>query len=207
MRYKICIVIALSSAFLGQLSAQDVEKYGIQDTVPPSGIQVGELAPDFKAVSQKGGAVQLSTELKEGPVVLIFYRGAWCPFCVKYLLNVSDSLDYIENKGASVFAVTPQLIEGIKIASEKTDGKIAILHDKNGNIMNAYDGSFEVTEKYQKRVNNKKLNLAESNGQSIAKLPVPATYVIGSDGLILYRQFDYNYKKRATVRAILDALD
>lgn len=207
MNKSIWLVILMCLLLFGPLSAQEFEKYGIQDSIPPTGIEVGQVAPDFKAISQKGGAVQLSTKLKEGPVVLIFYRGAWCPYCVKYLLNISDSLDQIENKGANVFAVTPQLIDGIQRVSDKTEGRIAILHDQKGVIMDAYNGSFEVTEKYQKRVNSKKLNLAESNGQTVAKLPVPATYVINSDGVIVYRQFDYDYKKRATVKDILNALD
>ena len=173
----------------------------------PSGITVGSKAPNFIAIDQFDNPVELASELKKGPVVLIFYRGAWCPYCVRYLQNVTDSISFIQEVGASVYAVTPQLSEGISAVSDKTDGQIPILHDQNGDIMNMYDGSFEVTEKYQERVASKKMNLAESNGQEVAALPVPATYVIDASGVILYRHFDVDYKKRATVAAIIHAFE
>ncbi|MDA7744662.1 AhpC/TSA family protein [bacterium] len=195
--------ITLSSIAFGQ----DLKKLGMNDSIPPIGIEVGQMAPSFMAVDQDGITVDMESKLKDGPIVLIFYRGAWCPYCVKYLLNVTDSLDQIESAGASIYAVTPQLIEGVKNVSNKTEGAIRILHDKDGAIMGAYDGDFVVTEDYQKRVNSKKMDLAKSNGQSEAKLPVPATYVINAKGEIVFRHFDYDYKNRASVKAILAALD
>jgi len=204
---KQLIVAILVLVGTSEVFSQGFERFGMKGDTAPSGITVGSKAPNFIAIDQFDNPVELAAELKKGPVVLIFYRGAWCPYCVRYLQNVTDSISFIQEVGASVYAVTPQLSEGISAVSDKTDGQIPILHDQNGDIMNMYDGSFEVTEKYQERVASKKMNLAESNGQEVAALPVPATYVIDASGVILYRHFDVDYKKRATVAAIIHAFD
>lgn len=204
MKHIILIVLVLLA--VGNLSSQDLERFGMKGDTAPTGLKIGSQAPNFTATDQNGNNIELESQLKKGPVVLVFYRGAWCPYCVRYLQNITDSLSHIQQAGATVYAVTPQLDEGIVMVSEKIDNQIAILHDKNGDIMDAYDGSFEVTEKYQERVSKKKMSLAESNGQEIAALPVPATYVISETGMVIYRHFDYDYKTRSTVAAILSAI-
>ncbi len=73
--------------------------------------------------------------------------------------------------------------------------------------MNNYKVLFSVTEDYQKKIVDKlESNIAENNGKTEAQLPVPATYVIGKDGIIKYAQFDLNYKNRASIDEILNAL-
>lgn len=85
-------------------------KYGIDVNFGvPSGLKPGDFAPDFSARDTNGNKVTLKEELKNGPVVIIFYRGEWCPVCNRYLSNFQDSLSYIIAAGAKVLAITPEM--------------------------------------------------------------------------------------------------
>src|SRR6187455_874671 len=74
----------------------------------PEGLFIASKAPDFKAKDQNGKDVRLKDLLKQGKVVLVFYRGQWCPFCNRELKKLEDSLQYIREKGATLVAVTPE---------------------------------------------------------------------------------------------------
>ena len=71
----------------------------------PEGLFIGSKAPDFKAKDQDGNEVRLKDLLKKGKVVLVFYRGYWCPYCNRELSRLQDSLAQIQEKGATVVAV------------------------------------------------------------------------------------------------------
>lgn len=190
------------------LHAQDFEDFGMEvETVAPTGLVEGDTAPNFTAMGLDGDAVSLDSLTADGAVVLIFYRGAWCPYCMKYLSNVNDSISKIEAMGGKVVAITPQSAAQLIKAAKKTGEGALILSDVDGSIIDAYDVAFDVTNKYERKVKmGGGTNIAKSNGQEQARLPVPATYVVDATGMIIYRHFDYNYKNRATVKDILKAL-
>ena len=186
----------------------DYEKYGIDRKGHlPKGLKVGAQAPDFKGIGQYGDSIHLRTLLKKGPVVLIFYRGVWCPVCIRYLSNLQDSLSYLEKRGCTVLAVTPEISESIAKTSEKTAADFILLADKDEEIMRSYDVWFDVTPYYQTKVRVGRLtDVAANNGKDRARLPIPATFIIDQKGIILYKHFDLNYKKRASVREIIEHL-
>jgi peroxiredoxin len=95
----------------------------------PEGLFLNSKAPDFKGKDQNGADVRLKDLLKKGKVVLVFYRGEWCPYCNKNLKRLEDSLQLIKDKGATVIAVTPEQPESIAKTIEKTKAEYSILHD------------------------------------------------------------------------------
>ncbi len=204
MRKLLSIVaIALSLNALGQ----EIEKYGVQDKDVPKGLEVGAEAPELTLPTADGREFSLAEALKKGPVVVYFYRGSWCPYCSKQLSNLSDSLNMINETGATVVAISPASPANKEEAAVSMEGDIILLHDIDGEAMEVFDVDFYVTEAYQaKLAKGKKIDLAGYNEQDEAVLPVPATYVISQDGVIVYRYFDINYRKRATVAAVLKAL-
>lgn len=181
----------------------------------PKGLKVGDKAPDFKLTAPDGAIFKLSESLEEGPLVLMFYRGQWCPVCNRHLTAFMKDLPKLNAKGISVLAVGPETNENIKKAIEKSDlktidksdVKFAVVQDPAPDymVMKAYDVLFHVTAPYQEKIRTKlNTDIAENNGDKNALLPVPATYLIGQDGIIKYRQFDLNYKERASVDDILN---
>lgn len=170
----------------------------------PEGLFINSKAADFKAKDQSGAEVSLKDLRKKGPVVIIFYRGNWCPYCSKELKNFQDSLQYITAKGATLIAITPEAAEGINKTVEKTGAIFPIVHDADMKISKSYAVSFEVDEKTAARYKNFGTDLMTTNNQKgKAYLPVPAVYVINKEGAITYRFFNADYKKRPTVQDIL----
>src|SRR4030095_14576374 len=174
----------------------------------PEGLFINSKAPDFKATDQFGKEIRLKDVLKDSFVVLIFYRGQWCPYCNKQLKKLEDSLQLIKDKGARLIAVTPEKPEFISKTIEKTKASYPLLYDKEMKIMKAYAVAFQLDDRTVSRYKNADIDLAAANGQKEkVYLPVPAVYIISKEGTILYRYFDFDYKKRASVQEILDYLN
>lgn len=169
----------------------------------PRGLNVNDKAPDFAAKDQDGKNIHLSDQLKKGAVVLVFYRGQWCPYCNRQLKKLEDSLQLIIAKGATLLAVTPEKPENISKTIAKTKAAYPILFDDGLNIMKRYDVAYAVDEKTIEAYKKYKIDFSEVNGANGAYLPVPAVYVIGKDGKIVFRHFDPDYRNRASVADIL----
>lgn len=179
---------------------------GVYAQEAPEGLFIRSKAPDFKGTDQYDKEVRLKDLLKEGKVVLVFYRGQWCPFCNRQLSALQDSLQFIIDKGATLLAVSPEKSEMVEKTIEKTKAQYSVLHDKDLKIMKAYKVAFEVPENTVTRYRNAGLDLEKLNGENGANLPVPAVYIIDKESTITYRFFDENYKKRPSVKEILDNL-
>jgi peroxiredoxin len=191
-------LLLLSALFICTLSSVAQDK--------PKGLNVDEKAPAFTAKDQQGKKISLAEQLKKGPVVLVFYRGQWCPYCNKQLKKLEDSLSLITAKGATLIAVTPEKQENISKTIEKTKASYSILFDDGLKIMKSYDVAFAVDDKTIEKYKGYGIDFSEVNGSNGAYLPVPAVYVINKDGVIVFKHFDPNYTKRASVLDILDHL-
>ncbi len=172
----------------------------------PSGLKTGDAAPLFSIPQANGKTFDLSAALKNGPVVLVFYRGQWCPYCNKYLSRLNDSLQLVKEKGASVVAVSPEIQANILKTTEKTKATFPVLHDTGMNVMKSYKVDYAVDEKTITRYKEYGIDFNEANGSNGTNLPVPATYIIGSNGIIKYVFFNTDYKKRPSIKEILDNL-
>jgi len=174
----------------------------------PEGLFINSKAPEFKAKDQNGKEINLKDLRKKGPVVIVFYRGNWCPYCNKELQKLEDSLQFIREKGAELIAITPEKQEGVAKTIEKTNAAYSIITDEEMKIMKAYDVAYQVDDKIVSRYKMASIDLAANNGQKPDKvfLPVPAVYIINKDGEIAYRFFEPDYRKRPSVKDILDNL-
>lgn len=190
-------------------SAFSQEEYGVDTNHDlPEGLHVGDMAPYFKAHDLDGNLFDSKETLKENDIILIFYRGHWCSACDMYLSNISDSLNLLAEKGAVVVAITPETPKNALKTVENTGVNFIILSDHNDEIMEGFDVVFKVNENYQKKIDNKQgQGIEDINAQDVAKLPVPATYVIHRDGKIGFKHFDFDYNNRATVASLISYLD
>lgn len=172
------------------------------------GLAVQTTAPDFNAKDQNGNDVSLTSLRKQGPVVVLFYRGNWCPYCNKQLKELQDSLQYITAKGASVVAITPEATEGVGKTIEKTGASFPIIYDKGVKISNSYKVSYQVdTATINKYKTNWDVDFFKINQQKDkAYLPVPAVYIIDKQGVITYRFFETDVTKRPSVQELVNNL-
>lgn len=172
----------------------------------PEGLFISSKAPDFKGKDQDGNEIRLKDLLKKGKVVLVFYRGQWCPYCNKALSRLQDSLQFIIDKGASLVAVSPEKPENVKLMVEKTKASYPVLHDEGLKIMKAYDVEFEMEENTVTRYRNAGIDIEKNNGSNGRYLPVPAVFIIDKESTVTYRFFEIDYKKRPSVKEILGNL-
>lgn len=172
----------------------------------PKGLAVQEKAPDFTAKDQTGATINLKDQLKKGSVVLVFYRGQWCPHCNRQLSKLEDSVQLIKAKGASLIAVTPEIPANINKTIAKTKASYPILFDEGLQIMKSYDVAFAVDNSTIVRYKKYGIDFNETNGANGANLPVPAIYIINKQGVVVFRHFDPDYRNRASVQEILKHL-
>jgi len=172
-----------------------------------NGLAIGDKVNNFSGVDQNGNTLQLSKLLEIGKVVVVFYRGQWCPICMPHIKKLQNGFDKIKDKGTNVILITPENQENIQKTILKTNVTIPILHDKDYKIMSDFDVDF-VPNKGLKFAYNAILRADLNNAQSDSSetLPVPATYIIDTDSTILWRHFNRDYKKRSHINDILSQL-
>ncbi len=169
-------------------------------------LEIGTKAPHFSAITFKNNPFNLEETLKGKPVVLLFYRGQWCPYCNKQMSELQDSIQLIYDLGATVIAITPEKPDEIKRTIEKTQANFPIIYDKNHQIMDLYHVTFLLSKAKNALYKGWGIDINEASGNNDNALPVPATYIIGKDGKIKDAFFDENYKNRMSVKDILKAL-
>lgn len=193
------------------LSGQDINypKFGIEtlNAPVPLGLKPGDKAPAFTGYDQNGKQIQLKKILESGPIILFFYRGKWCPVCSKYLNDYQDSLSILLDMGVNVVAITPESIENVEQTVKLHNLSFTVVYDCQEQIMKDYNVMFSVTKDYQDQVMKYlTVDIAKNNGRDVAHLPVPATYIINREGIIVAVQFDPDYNKRASVKWMIQNL-
>jgi len=170
-------------------------------------LNIGDQAPQILGVDQNGKTINSLEILKTHKILVVFYRGNWCPHCKKHLSSLQDHLNEFTKKGVYVLVVTPETVERTIETQKKLKTSFSILHDKDNKIMNDYKVAYEVNEEsvpnYFNAITKK---IAAYNVENNNVLPVPATYLIGQDSKIIYVQYDPDYKNRSDFRKILKTL-
>lgn len=168
-------------------------------------LEVGYEAPIITGVDQFDNEINSTNILKNNKIILIFYRGNWCPHCRKHLKTLQENLEALTEKGYAVVVVTPEKAEKTKETAKSLGSTFHILHDADNTIMNNYKVAFEVNKKnVPKYFSATQKRLAEYNVENNNVLPVPATYIINKEGKIEFVHYDPNYSKRFDVTELLE---
>ena len=171
-------------------------------------LKVGDTAPDFTLPDHLGNSVALRDLLNQGPVVLVFYRGSWCPYCNLELRAYQRDLPTIQARGGSLLAVSPMVPDESLTMSEKNDLAYPVLSDHGNKVSAAFGLVFEVDARiqamYVERLGN---DLPKLNGDDSFTLPLPATYVIGKEGTVTYAHVEADYRLRADPADVFKVLN
>jgi len=189
----------------------DLTKYGVANDGRNvlGGLKVGDIAPTFAAKSNRGKVIDLTEETEHSTVILVFFRGTWCPYCTKHLSELQDHFKEIVGAGkARIIAVTPESMPEVRKKANDLGLFYHVISDTDHKIMNDYKVLFHVTDDYDdKIVKYKGKSLATINGDQDAVLTVPATYVIGSNMRVKYAYYDADYSKRPDIKELMAVLD
>ncbi len=180
----------------------DLESSGIVS----NSLKVGDKAPDFELPDPTGSQVKLSELLKNGPVVINFYRGQWCPYCNLELRAFQQLLPEFQQVNAQVIAISPELPDNSLSVKEKRDLAFPVLSDVGNAIARQYGLVFTLAAELRPLYKNFGIDIAASNGDDTYELPVPATYVIDASGIIRYAYASADYTLRAEPSEVLSAV-
>ncbi|GGZ28584.1 peroxiredoxin-like family protein [Streptomyces poonensis] len=170
-------------------------------------LAAGAQAPGFALSSATGQTVSLDALLADGPVVLTFYRGAWCPYCNIALRSLQQHHADITARGARLVAVSPQIPDESLSLSEKHSLAFDVLSDVGSDTAKQYGLAFDLPDDLAAVYDKLGFDLQRVNGGHPRTLPLPATYVIDREGAIRWAFVNTEYTARAEPADILAALD
>lgn len=178
-----------------------VEKSGVAQAA----VGAGDRVIDFTLADQNGDSVNLKTLLRNGPVVITWYRGGWCPYCNITLSFLQEKLPEIKAAGGQLVAITPELPDSSISTSERHGLGFPILWDVGNTVARKYGLVFKLTdavaEHYQQG-----FDLHAYNDDDSDELPLAATYVVDHRGKIHYSVVCEDYRKRAEPNHIIGML-
>jgi peroxiredoxin len=174
---------------------------GIESTA----LKVGQKVSALSLPNAKGEIVKLSTLWDKAPVILVFYRGGWCPYCNLELRAWQALLPQVKAVGAQLVAVSPQTPDNSLSTREKNELAFEVLSDSEMQASNAFGVAFDLPPELVDLYSSVGHDLPKTNGNGRWSLPVPATYVVGQDGVILYAHVDADYRNRAEPADVLKA--
>jgi peroxiredoxin len=172
-------------------------------------LKAGDRAPAFDLPDADGKLVLSRELLSEGPLVLTFYRGFWCPYCNFDLAALEGARAEIERRGATLVAVSQQTAANSRKSQRANKLGFPILADKGGALAQKFGIRWNVPDDLKQIHKQAGANLEAFNGDAGWTLPMPARYVIGQDGVIAYSEVNPDYRRRpepSDVFPVLDAL-
>ena len=187
------VIFSLVFTSLGAIAQHETSKF-----------KIGDQAPTFSGVDQNGQTYSSEALRTQGEKVLVlFYRGYWCPYCQNHLKELDEQFKSFEKKGIQVLVISPEKPEKMEETSSELENEIPLIYDQGNAIMSAFGVAFELEDSFSKWTLKR---VDEYNAVDNRVLPVPATYLIGEDGKIEYVHYDPNYHKRSNLEDLLNSL-
>ncbi|WP_430934153.1 peroxiredoxin-like family protein [Saccharicrinis sp. 156] len=170
-------------------------------------IKIGKKAPNFELPNPAGKSISLDVLLEKGPVVITFYRGNWCPYCNLQLRALQAKLDDIHALGATLVAISPQVPDGSLTNDEISNMDFTVLSDQDAKVALQYGVAWEVPEFLAEHMRvDRKLDLEKINNGNGNILPIPATLILGQDGVVTWSYVNVDYRTRSEPDEIIEAL-
>ena len=189
--------VATAESAIAQLKGTGIEKRALV---------VGATLPDLTLPDAIGRPVSLRALNAGAPLVIVFYRGGWCPYCNLELREWQRLLPEVHRRGATLVAISPQSPDSSLSTQEKNDLAFPVLSDSALAAAEAFGIAFalppELVEAYS-RIGN---DLPTLNGNGRWVLPLPATYVVGRDGIVSFAHVEADYRQRAEPNEVLATL-
>jgi peroxiredoxin len=189
--------LELSESAIAELFAS-----GIEDKL----LKPGDAAPSFALPDANGKIVSSADLLALGPLVVCFFRGRWCPYCVTELETWRDLFPAVRERGALLVAISPQAVRQNDFTVTQHTLPYPLLRDEGAMVAAQFGAAYSVPPYMQGYYRSILVNIPFINGESSWRLPVPATLVIGQDGVIVWSQAHADFRVRPEPAEALNAL-
>ncbi len=167
-----------------------------QENVAVNILPVGAKIPDFQLQDHDGKTVSSFGLLSNGPLVLCFIRGRWCPFCVAQMEAMNFVLPEIQQAGATLAAISPQTVQQSFFMRDQHKLRFALLSDAGHRVARQFGLTYRVPDEQRTIFRKAFVNLPFANGDDSWELPIPATYIIDRDSTVLYASANEDYTER-----------
>jgi peroxiredoxin len=195
---------ALIAACNGNGSKSDADMAALDPDAP--GLRVGDQVPPVTLVDENGSEILLSTLYADKPLVLVFYRGGWCPFCTRALKDWRDHVDEVTQLGANFVAVTPESPDNFAKTIDKNKLDYTVLGDPTLAAARAFHVHFTVDEATKEQYESYGIDVAANNSSGTWELPAPGTFIIDTDAIVRFADAHWDYKIRAAPEDVIAAL-
>ena len=170
-------------------------------------LKLGKKALNFELPNPKGELISLSNLLEIGPVIVTFYRGSWCPYCNLQLRALQAKLADIQKLGATLVAISPEVPDDSLTASEINNMEFTVLSDQDAKVASQFGVAWEVPEFLLEHMRvDRQLDLKKVNNGNASVLPIPATFILGTDGVVKWNYVNIDYRTRSEPDDIIEAL-
>ena len=169
-------------------------------------LKAGWRAAKFALPDAHGVVVRSADLLAKGPLVLTFYRGVWCPYCNMDLQAIEAAAAEIRALGASLVAISPQTAPNRRKSERENALSFPILSDHGNSVANEFGLRYRLPDDLIAVYKGFGNDLAVGNGEESWTLPMPARYVIGTDGVIAYAEVNPDYTRRPDPSELLPVL-
>lgn len=170
-------------------------------------LKIGNKAIDFELPNPKGQLISLPGLLEKGPVVVTFYRGSWCPYCNLQLRALQAKLGDIQKLGATLVAISPEVPDDSLTENEISKMEFTVLSDQDAKVARQYGVAWEVPEFLMEHMRvDRRLDLKAINNGNANVLPIPATFILGTDGIVKWNYINVDYRTRSEPDEIIEVL-
>jgi peroxiredoxin len=184
-------------------AVQELLGTGIESRILP----VGTQAPEFALPDAINGKIVRSSDLLAlGPVIVNFFRGRWCPYCMTELEAWQELYPTVRERGALLIAISPQLPRQNDFTVQQHNLTFPILSDAGARLADAFGITYTVSEVMQRHYRSILVNIPFVNGDQSWRLPLPATFVISRSGQILFSEAHADHRVRPDPMDVLAAL-
>ncbi len=178
----------------------------IESEILKTALNVGEMMPSFELGDAFDRKMRSERLLEKGHVILVFYRGAWCPFCNLYLRGLQRNLAKFTRQGAQLVAISVEPPDRALAVAQKNKLDFTVLSDPNLNVSRKFGIVFELPKVADDVYKEYGFDLAEYNKMKKSELPIPATYVVNKNGTVEFAFLEVDYRKRAAPSDLLKVL-
>lgn len=184
----------------------DASKIVTVEEAAKTALNVGAVMPEFTLNDSLGKSVMSSELLKKGNLVVVFYRGAWCPFCNKYLHTLQQNLTQIRANGGDLVAISVEPADRSMAVAKKNELLFTVLSDPDLTVARKFGIVYQLPPEIDEKYKGFGIDLVKYNSTEKPELPISATYVVNKKGQIVFAHIEPDYKKRADPTAIIEAL-
>ncbi|WP_244597791.1 MULTISPECIES: peroxiredoxin-like family protein [Afipia] len=168
--------------------------------------QAGEQAPPFRLHDGRGRAFSSREALRRGPIVVVFYRGRWCPYCTVDLRAIELASHDIRSFGASLVVVSQQTADNSLETQRRNELSFASLVDAGGKVAHTFGLRWKASDELRAVEEVCGMDLASFNGDPSWTLTMPARYIVAPDGMIEYADISVDYTRRGDPSELLPVL-